>query len=174
MSFTDITKQTWEVECMGCAITDGTVSNPGGIITANSSFIEHYRYRKHYERDQYPFHGPLVDFTYRLSDMIRVGAELGVHFMTMSFNDQAHIFVDLPIRGIVRFQSGPVFLQPHVGAYIGLSGLEGSWLDLGTKLGFGGSRLKFFLEQEYLVSLSADAKSYLRFGLGVLYNIFNF
>lgn len=118
--------------------------------------------------------GPLVDLTYRLSDMIRIGAETGALFMAMSLKDQPHAFVDLPIRGIVRFQSGPIFLQPHVGAYIGLTGLEGLWLDLGTKLGFGGKMLKFFLEGEYLLSFSPDTISYPRFGLGVLYDFLNF
>lgn len=42
MQFTDISGQAWQVECMGCAIADSTVTPPaGGIIAANDSCYLH-------------------------------------------------------------------------------------------------------------------------------------
>ena len=41
MEFVDITNRKWKVECMGCAIADGTVSTPGGIISANDTCYLH-------------------------------------------------------------------------------------------------------------------------------------
>ena len=36
---TDILGQTWEYECMGCQITDGTIIPPGGIIYDGKSAV---------------------------------------------------------------------------------------------------------------------------------------
>ncbi len=41
MKTRDFLGQEWTVECMGCAVTDGSMSVPGGIIQKTNYFVVH-------------------------------------------------------------------------------------------------------------------------------------
>ncbi len=118
--------------------------------------------------------GFLVDFTYAINEQIKVGGEAGVMYMTISSDvgTTSWTLLDIPLRVIGRFQLGPLFVQPHVGAWLGVSGIDdflGFNFDVGTKLGLGG-KFKFYLTGSYIIG----TVSYPRFGLGVAYNLLNF
>lgn len=114
--------------------------------------------------------GVFGDFTLALGKNLAVGAEAGVMTMQVEVNGESTTFVDIPLRAIGRYSTGPLFVQPHVGPYLAFGG-DGMdfYLDVGAKLGFG-KKTKLFAEVAYLLG----PINYFRVGGGLAFNVLNF
>lgn len=124
--------------------------------------------------------GAWGDLMFSVSDMIQVGGELGMYYMSWeatSGSTTVSMFLgDFPLQAKASFILGPVSLDVLGGALFSM--------DIGSSLFFqtnalGGARLclgNFYAEADYLMNLggavSGERTSYPRFALGYRTSIF--
>ena len=125
--------------------------------------------------------GAVIDGGWRFSRALSAGVELG--YLASLFNDGGNIVA----RGFGRAELGPLYLQPHVGAYILApdivdyfvvlgdpnadtsdvsAAVTNTYLDVGTKLGIIVGRAPFEITTYVEASYMIGAQSHLRVGLG--------
>lgn len=114
--------------------------------------------------------GVWVDGTYRFTSGLGVGGEIGLQYITASFDGgtpSVSVF-DLPLRAKVSYDLGFMIPEAFLGLMTTGSVATGSTLtanfglDLGCRVKLG----SFFVEGSYVIRFEADATSYPRVGAG--------
>ncbi|MBN1699483.1 MAG: hypothetical protein JW881_18320 [Spirochaetales bacterium] len=100
-----------------------------------------------------------------------VGIEAGCAFMTWKEEnlDIEVLFLDVPVRGFLRFGGGGTFIQVYGGYYFCVMGSALDGLDMGVKISLGG----FIIEGSYIVTDIENffsPSSYFRAAIGWSWN----
>ncbi|MBN2510656.1 MAG: hypothetical protein JXB03_10270 [Spirochaetales bacterium] len=80
-------------------------------------------------------------FRFHLTESLSAGAELGVYTMSVSDTDgtgNSYTFIDIPLRGVVRFGKGSTFIQAFGGYYLSVDNPLFGGVEAGGKLSLGG------------------------------------
>ena len=100
---------------------------------------------------------------YRINDQLSAGLETGLLFLTFEIGGTTTYFFDIPIQAVFRWGKDGTFLEPHVGYYLTLSGMQLGGFDVGVK----GSLNNFYVDFSFIIG---NGYNYPRFGLGYQIN----
>jgi hypothetical protein len=117
-----------------------------------------------------------IDASIKFTDWFGLGADVGIAAMYMTVMDVDIQFIDIPLRGFLRFGSKNMYFQPFCGYYMMLVTASSDSGDMG--FGFGGalevgasaSLGGFYLEASYILGELTGETNFVRAGIGWVFN----